>query len=207
VEQTTVNQRLEKLVDHFSQGNKSAFAKTVGVSSQGLGEILGGRQSAPSFLLLQKLFIAYPQVRMPWLILGEGSMLVTQPNTDAVKALQDKIDYANQDYKVKYERLQLANIDKQRTQESYQIAVREQNKLSEKNYELLIVYEIAVKATSDYAAVLAESVQASRMNLANLYFQLSEIMKNSDFEPDGYADLQKEALDRAFFGDVYEFLK
>lgn len=75
MEQSTVNQRVEKLVEYFSQGNKSAFAKSIGVSSQGLGEILGGRQSAPSFSLLQKLSIAYPQVRMPWLISGEEPML------------------------------------------------------------------------------------------------------------------------------------
>jgi hypothetical protein len=75
MEDNTVNQRLAKLVEHFAQGNKSAFAKSIGISSQGLGEILGGRQSTPSFSVLQKLFTSYPQVRIQWLMLGEGKML------------------------------------------------------------------------------------------------------------------------------------
>jgi transcriptional regulator with XRE-family HTH domain len=207
VEEQTVNQRLERLVEHFFQGNKSAFAKAIGVSSQGLGEILGGRQSAPSFSLLQKLFSAYPQVRMQWLILGEGPMLVTHSNSDDIKNLQDKIDYANQDYKVKYERLQLANIDKQRIQERHQSAVSEQDKLPEKNYELLVLYEIAVKAASDYAAVLAESVQASRMHLASLHLQLSELIKKSDFAPEDYSDLHKDEVNRALYGDASKYSK
>jgi len=75
MEQTTVNQRIEQLVEHFCHGNKSAFAKAIGISSQGLGEIIGGRQSAPSFAALQKIAVAYPSVSVHWLVLGEGSML------------------------------------------------------------------------------------------------------------------------------------
>lgn len=71
----TVNARINELVNFFSQGNKSAFAKAIGISNQSLGEIVGRRQSAPSFAALQKIFVAFPQVRMQWLILGHGQML------------------------------------------------------------------------------------------------------------------------------------
>lgn len=63
------------LVDSLAKGNKSAFSKSVGISNQSLAEILGKRQSAPSFSALQKIFIAFPQVRMEWLVLGVGEML------------------------------------------------------------------------------------------------------------------------------------
>lgn len=75
MEQESVNQRIAELVQHYKKGNKSAFAKAVGISNQSLGEILGGRQSAPSFAALQKIALAYPQVRMEWLVLGQGPML------------------------------------------------------------------------------------------------------------------------------------
>jgi hypothetical protein len=73
----TVNERIKILVDQLASGNKSSFARSIGISNQSLGEIIGGRQSAPSFAALQKIFMSFPQVRMEWLILGSGSMLHT----------------------------------------------------------------------------------------------------------------------------------
>jgi hypothetical protein len=73
--ESTVNERIKILVDQLTSGNKSSFARSIGISNQSLGEIIGGRQSAPSFAALQKLFISFPQVRMKWLILGQGPML------------------------------------------------------------------------------------------------------------------------------------
>jgi excisionase family DNA binding protein len=73
--QETINQRIERLIEHFCHGNKSAFAKSVGITSQSLGEIVGGRQSAPSFAALQKIAVAYPSVSVHWLVMGDGGML------------------------------------------------------------------------------------------------------------------------------------
>jgi hypothetical protein len=71
----SVSQRIASMVDYFHKGNKSAFSKTVGISNQSLGEIVGTRQSAPSFAALQKILSAFPQVRAEWLVLGHGEML------------------------------------------------------------------------------------------------------------------------------------
>ena len=91
----TVNGRINELVNLFSQGNKSAFAKAVGISNQSLGEIVGRRQSAPSFAALQKIFVAFPQVRMQWLILGHGQMLEKEkPLRPSYERTRKKIDYA-----------------------------------------------------------------------------------------------------------------
>jgi excisionase family DNA binding protein len=72
MEESTVNQRIAEMINHFTKGNKSAFAKAVGISNQSLGEIVGARQSAPSFAALQKIALAYPTVSLHWLVLGEG---------------------------------------------------------------------------------------------------------------------------------------
>jgi hypothetical protein len=75
MEQGTVNERIAKMVEHFHRGNKSAFAKAAGISNQSLGEIVGARQSAPSFAALQKILTAFPEVSISWLVMGEGTML------------------------------------------------------------------------------------------------------------------------------------
>lgn len=75
MENGSVSERIAQMVEHFNKGNKSAFAKAVGISNQSLGEIVGARQSAPSFAALQKMLTAFPEVRMEWLIMGKGEML------------------------------------------------------------------------------------------------------------------------------------
>lgn len=62
------------MVNHFTKGNKSAFARAVGISNQSLGEIVGARQGAPSFSALQKIALAYPDISLHWLVLGEEPM-------------------------------------------------------------------------------------------------------------------------------------
>lgn len=83
--ENTVNQRIKDMLNHFAKGNKSAFAKAVGISNQSLGEIVGGRQNAPSFVALQKIALAYPSVSLHWLVLGEGPMFELTDNDPAYK--------------------------------------------------------------------------------------------------------------------------
>jgi hypothetical protein len=91
--ESTVNKRIKILVDQLAEGNKSSFARSIGISNQSLGEIIGGRQSAPSFAALQKIFISFPQVRMEWLILGSGPMLRHETgSTGEAMSLKAQID-------------------------------------------------------------------------------------------------------------------
>lgn len=78
MEKKSISERIAHMVEYFHKGNKSAFAKTVGISNQSLGEIVGARQSAPSFAALQKISIAFPEVRLEWLLHGQGAMLSQQ---------------------------------------------------------------------------------------------------------------------------------
>jgi hypothetical protein len=79
MEQNSVNERINQMVEYFHKGNKSAFAKAAGISNQSLGEIVGARQSAPSFAALQKIIAAFPEVRIEWLVMGRGEMLPPKP--------------------------------------------------------------------------------------------------------------------------------
>ena len=88
VENSTVSERIKMLTEHFFEGNKSAFAKAIGISNQSLGEIIGGRQSAPSFKALQKLFASFPKVRMEWVMFGTGPMFRGEDRNEILKANQ-----------------------------------------------------------------------------------------------------------------------
>jgi hypothetical protein len=73
--ETTVTQRLNLMVDAFERGVKSAFAQRIGISQQGAHDLLGSRKGGPSFKVLTKILESYPQIRIEWLLLGEGEML------------------------------------------------------------------------------------------------------------------------------------
>lgn len=71
----TISQRIIQLVDHFCQGNKTAFGRAADIQSGVLAGIVGGRESKPGFEILQKLLTAYPSVNAEWLLFGRGQML------------------------------------------------------------------------------------------------------------------------------------
>jgi hypothetical protein len=75
-----VQDRVERLVNHFSKGNKAAFGRKADIQSGVLAGILGGRRNKPSFELLQKLLTAYPSVEPNWLLFGRGPMLIGSPS-------------------------------------------------------------------------------------------------------------------------------
>lgn len=63
------------MVDFFSQGNNSAFARTVGITPQAVHDYISGRKGEPGFGVLKKIARAFPQLRMRWLLEGEGPMI------------------------------------------------------------------------------------------------------------------------------------
>jgi transcriptional regulator with XRE-family HTH domain len=80
--QDALRQRIKILVDELEGGVQRRFAMAVGAHATTIGEILGKRQNQPSSELLQRIAIAYPQLRTDWLLLGEGPMLRNQPTED-----------------------------------------------------------------------------------------------------------------------------
>lgn len=68
----TINDRIEMLVNERFDGNKAAFAKTIGLHPTGLSNYLGNkRRSKPSVDMVAKIVTAL-DVNARWLLTGEG---------------------------------------------------------------------------------------------------------------------------------------
>lgn len=67
----TINDRMEMLVNQRFNGNKAAFAKTIGLPPTGLSNYLGTkRRSKPSVEMVTKIVLAL-DVDARWLLTGE----------------------------------------------------------------------------------------------------------------------------------------
>ena len=84
-EAESIHVRLEKMVQVFSNGNKSAFGRQADIQSGVLAGLVGGRLNKPSFDILQRLSTSYPQVREEWLLNGKGTMLKREFDADALE--------------------------------------------------------------------------------------------------------------------------
>lgn len=77
--QHSIHGRLDALIAHFANGNKTAFAKEVGTLPSVVASITGGRMSKPGFELLEKIMLRYPEINGSWLLAGRGPMTVPTP--------------------------------------------------------------------------------------------------------------------------------
>ena len=67
----TINDRIEMLVNEHFDGNKAAFAKSIGLPPTGLSNYLGRqRRSKPSVDMIAKIIVTL-DVDARWLITGE----------------------------------------------------------------------------------------------------------------------------------------
>jgi hypothetical protein len=77
--QASVHERLNALIEYFAKGNKTAFSKEVGTLPSVVASIVGGRMSKPSFELLEKIMLRYPEINGSWLLAGRGPMIIPAP--------------------------------------------------------------------------------------------------------------------------------
>lgn len=69
----TINDRIEMLINERFDGNKAAFAKSIGLPPTGLSNYLGKqRRSKPSIDMVAKIILT-TNVDARWLLLGEES--------------------------------------------------------------------------------------------------------------------------------------
>lgn len=73
----TINERFQAIIDSLFSGNKSAFAKVVGVSPTVIENVVGIRKGNPSFEVLNKI-CANANISEAWILSGEGEMLKTK---------------------------------------------------------------------------------------------------------------------------------
>ena len=71
---TTIKERFNALINHYTNGNKSRFASEIGVAHTVIENVVGVRGGNPSFSLLRDLFDRFPDVNPKWLIADEGDM-------------------------------------------------------------------------------------------------------------------------------------
>lgn len=84
-------QRLQKLIDYYTNGNKRQFAKLVGTSPQNINTWMA-RDTFDSDLILTKC----EHINADWLMTGRGDML--RDNTSE-PAVETKSEEAPDDYK------------------------------------------------------------------------------------------------------------
>jgi len=77
----TINERFDKIINELYLGNKSAFAKTIGVAPTVIENIVGTRKGNPSFNVIRKVLFANAKINPDWLILEIGTM-IREVNSD-----------------------------------------------------------------------------------------------------------------------------
>ena len=62
--------RLQKVIDYYGE-TASSFAEKIGVQRSSISHILSGRNK-PSLEFVLKIFAAFPEVELYWLLNGKG---------------------------------------------------------------------------------------------------------------------------------------
>ncbi|WP_407324246.1 hypothetical protein R5O24_07595 [Tenacibaculum maritimum] len=68
-----INKRFEDLLEALGE-NKNSFSKKMGQANNStIGKIVNGDRQ-PSYLILNKISVAFPNVNINWLVSGKGNM-------------------------------------------------------------------------------------------------------------------------------------
>jgi transcriptional regulator with XRE-family HTH domain len=142
--QTTINQRVKILIDHFAEGNQRDFAKAIGLSPSTINTVIGSRQTKPGYEIINAIISRYDNVNTEWLFKGTGEMLLTdqqqakdkQPaNAGKEKngqAAKYKVLLAVQEDQAKYEKL-LKSLEEQIEQDEINLEIKRQLREKLKN--------------------------------------------------------------------------
>lgn len=90
---TSINDRIQIIIDTVYNGNKSMFAKAIGVTPSLVDGIVGKRQSAPSFKVLCDIYTIV-NVNPDWLLLGDGNMF------DNASKIQPSYEFKNNGHNI-----------------------------------------------------------------------------------------------------------
>lgn len=71
----SINIRIQELINKLTKGNKSQFAKAIGIKAQSIQQYINEKQSLPSAEVLTAILNAYPEVNIRWLLTGKGEPL------------------------------------------------------------------------------------------------------------------------------------
>ena len=89
---SSINERINMIVEQLFNGNVSAFARAIDVSQSTLKDIVGGRLNKPSYSILEKISsVDGLNISLDWLIAGKGEMLKSQINVGNIKNVKGNI--------------------------------------------------------------------------------------------------------------------
>jgi len=82
----SVNQRIKFLIEEYSKLTQRAFAERIGVSQSAVSALFSQRENRPGLEMLQKIAVAFPEVSLEWLLLGQGNtMKPVAPTSEATR--------------------------------------------------------------------------------------------------------------------------
>lgn len=84
----SISERLQYIIEELFDGNKAAFARTIGIAPTSISNYLGkGRASKPSSDILEKIVNSVEKINAYWLLTGKGEAFTqnNQYSTDEVK--------------------------------------------------------------------------------------------------------------------------
>ena len=73
----SITERLQYIIEELFDGNKAAFARTIGIAPTSISNYLGKeRASKPSSDILEKIVNSVEKVNAYWLLTGKGEAFV-----------------------------------------------------------------------------------------------------------------------------------
>lgn len=84
----SISERLQYIIEELFDGNKAAFARTIGIAPTSISNYLGKeRASKPSSDILEKIVNSVEKVNAYWLLTGKGEAFTqnNQYSTNEVK--------------------------------------------------------------------------------------------------------------------------
>ena len=71
----SINGRIQLIIDEVYNGNVSEFERASNIKPSTIKNIVGGRQTKPSYDVLESIVRNNVQISSDWLLTGEGKML------------------------------------------------------------------------------------------------------------------------------------
>ena len=98
---SSINERLQTIVDKLFDGNKAKFAKSIEIAPTSISNYLSDkRQSKPSADMLEKIINVVDNLSAEWLLAGKGEMLTHNNNEEDVHKISytKGVPYYNVDF-------------------------------------------------------------------------------------------------------------
>lgn len=86
--ETTINERIKKIISYFNYRSVRAFAMKIGVAQPSLNDVINGAE--PKFSTLEKILKAEPTINSEWLIKGIGEVEIKEDGKKFIEIIAGK---------------------------------------------------------------------------------------------------------------------